>query len=203
MIKSIVFDLGNVLISFKPSEFLEIKNYSADIRKIILKDVFGSREWQLLDKGSLTVREAIDSISLKSSLRSDEIAQIFDLRKEIIYPLSKNIKLLPYLKKAGYKLFYLSNFPNDIFDEVKNENHFFKYFDGGIISADVKLIKPDIRIFKIFIEKMDTRPEECLYIDDIEENVTSAMAAGMRGFFTSGSLDISDTVYNILGISAE
>ena len=143
MVRNIIFDLGNVLISFKPAEYLEYKEYSPKLREIILKDIFSSREWQRLDDGSITVSEAISSISMTSSLKRDEIAHIFNLRTEIIFPLTRNIKLLPELKKQGFKLYYLSNFPLDIFDEVKNGYYFFKYFDGGIISSQVKLLKPE------------------------------------------------------------
>ena len=54
---------------------------------------------------------------------------------------------------------------------VKNDYFFFRYFDGGVVSADVKLSKPDIRIYRYILEKYDLKPEECLYIDDIEENI--------------------------------
>ncbi len=45
MIKNIVFDLGNVLINFKPSEYFDKKNYPKNIKATILNDIFGSEEW--------------------------------------------------------------------------------------------------------------------------------------------------------------
>ncbi len=201
MLRNVVFDLGNVLISFKPAEYLEHKKYSQKLKETILKDVFASREWQRLDDGSMTVGEAINSISLNSSLKRDEIAHIFNLRTEIIFPLTRNIKLLPELKKHGFKLYYLSNFPLDIFDEVKNGYYFFKYFDGGVISSEVKLLKPEPAIYKLLLEKYSLLPEECFYIDDIEPNVFSSESVGMKGFFTSGSPDIVSEVSRILGLT--
>ena len=56
MIKNIVFDLGNVLISFKPKEYLDKKNYPEEIKATILSDVFGSLEWQLIDSASITTQ---------------------------------------------------------------------------------------------------------------------------------------------------
>ena len=116
MIRNIVFDLGNVLISFRPSEYLINKNYPENIRRTILSDVFDSPEWKMLDNGDITTREAIDSISLKSSLKREEIAFVFSFRTDIMFPLDDNVRLLPGLKKQGFRLFYLSNFPLDIFD---------------------------------------------------------------------------------------
>ena len=59
----------------------------------------------------------------------------------------------------------------DIFEEVKTGYYFFKYFDGGVISAEVKLSKPDSQIYEILLEKYSLVPEECLFIDDLEINV--------------------------------
>ncbi len=55
MIKNIVFDLGNVLISFVPSEYLKKKNYPQNIRNTILNDIFHSDEWKMLDNGDITI----------------------------------------------------------------------------------------------------------------------------------------------------
>jgi len=198
MIRNIVFDLGNVLISFRPAEFLEKKGYPEELKNRILSDIFGSQEWLLLDNGDITTAEAINSISEKTTLEKALITRIFDTRTEIFYPVTGNVKILPELKKQGFKLYYISNFPGDIYDEVKDGHDFFEYFDGGIISAEVRISKPDEGIFRIFLEKYRLKPEECLYLDDIEKNVKAAVSAGMKGFATFGSFDISPELYKIL-----
>jgi HAD superfamily hydrolase (TIGR01509 family) len=183
MIKNIVFDLGNVLISFKPSDYLDKTGYPEEAKRIILNDVFSSREWWLIDNGDLSTGEAIEKIASRSAMKKEEIASVFDLRTEILFPLAGNIILLPELKKQGFKLYYLSNFPDDIFDEVVNRYDFFKYFDGGIISSRVKTSKPDKKIFEILLGKFSLNAEECLFIDDIEINANAASSTGMKGLF--------------------
>jgi len=116
MLKNIIFDLGNVLISFRPSEYFDKNNYPENIKTTILTDIFGSKEWRLIDNGEITTSEAINSIASRSSLKKEEIAHIFNLRTDLMFPLDLNVRLLPELKKRGFKLFYLSNFPNDIFE---------------------------------------------------------------------------------------
>jgi glucose-1-phosphatase len=194
MVKNIIFDLGNVLISFRPSEFFDKKKYPEAIKTTILSDIFSSKEWSMLDKGEITTPEAIEAIAKKSSLNKKEIAHIFNLRTDIIFPLDSNVKLLPELKKRGFRLYYLSNFPMDIFDEVKDGYYFFKYFDGGLISAAVKSSKPENLIYKILIESYSLKPEECLFIDDVEINVRTAEVIGMKGLFTNGSSEISKEI---------
>ncbi len=194
MVKNAIFDLGNVLISFRPAEYFDKKKYPEHLKTTILKDVFASTEWQLLDKGQITTPEAIDSIAKKSLLNKNEIVRIFDLRTDLIYPLEQNVRILPELKKRGLKLYFLSNFPLDIFDEVKSGYSFFKYFDGGLISAAAKISKPDIGIYNLLLDKYSLIPEECLFIDDIEINVRAAESIGMKGIFTNGSLEISKAI---------
>jgi FMN phosphatase YigB (HAD superfamily) len=199
MIKNIIFDLGNVLISFRPSEYLDKNNYPESYKSIILSDIFRSKEWLMLDNGEITTAEAIDSISGRSSLKKEEIAHIFNLRTDIFFPIDSNVKLLPGLQKRGFRLYYLSNFPLDVFDEIKNGYYFFRYFDGGIISSEVKISKPDSRIYKILLENYLLKAGESLFIDDTEINVKSAEALGMKGIFTGGSTEISKEIEDAIG----
>jgi len=180
MIRNIVFDLGNVLLSWNPGEFLLKSGYNEARTKLILENVFKSQAWYSLDNGDITKEEAIDIIASKSSLKRDQITSLLNLCPEIIYPLQKNIKLLPDLKKQGFKLYYLSNYPLWFFQETKCRYDFFDFFDGGIISAEVRLSKPDPKIFRTFLDRYGLVPDECLYIDDIYFNVKSAEAIGMK-----------------------
>jgi FMN phosphatase YigB (HAD superfamily) len=198
MIKNIVFDLGNVLISFRPAEYFERKQYPETIKNKILADIFGSREWHMLDNGDLSAGEAIDAIAARSSLRRDEIARIFDLRSDIMFPITDNVKLLPGLKKRGFRLYYLSNFPKDVFYEIKSGYFFFSHFDGGIISADVRYSKPDIRIYETLLKQYSLIPGETFFIDDIEANIRAAETVGIHGLITFGSADISASLKKAL-----
>jgi epoxide hydrolase-like predicted phosphatase len=203
MIKNIVFDLGNVLISFRPAEFFDKKNYPENIKTTILSDIFNSKEWQMLDIGEISTREAIDMIANKSSLNKEEIAHIFNLRAELMFPLDQNVRLLPELKKRGFRLYFLSNFPIDVFEEIKTGYYFFKYFDGGIISSEVKFSKPDSRIYECLFQKYSLIPGECLFIDDLELNVKAGEAAGMKGIIAFGSIEISGEIEKALIVSAD
>jgi len=198
MIKNVIFDLGNVLLNFRPADYLNNKNYTEDFTAKVLADIFHTKEWLLLDNGDISLKEAINSISKRSSLSEDEIARIFDFRVDMMIPLDQNVKILPELKKQGYKLYYLSNFPIDIFHEIKSRYHFFNYFDGGIISAEVRHSKPEKKFYEILLEKYSLSPGECLFIDDLEINVNSAHSIGMKGLVTYGSLEISEEVKNAL-----
>lgn len=193
MIKNIVFDLGNVLLSFRPAEFLETKKYPQPLKEQILADVFGSPEWLMIDNGDITTEDAIEAIAGRSLLKREEIVRIFDLRREILFPLDVNIKVLPELRKRGYSLYFLSNFPPDLWPEVR-KYEFFYYFEGGLISGEAGASKPYKPIYEMLIKKFGINPRECLYIDDLEANVETAVSLGMKGVTTYGSLKIAGMI---------
>jgi HAD superfamily hydrolase (TIGR01509 family) len=198
MIRNVVFDLGNVLLSFLPEQYLEKLKYPPEKRRVILNDIFAGPEWRSIDNGDISTEEAIDKIASHSSLKRAEIAAIFDLRHEILFSLDSNVKIIPELKKMGYRLYYISNFPADLFDRIKDKYSLFSYFDGGIISSHVKLSKPDIRIFEYFLNKFEINAKECLFIDDLMVNTEAASNTGMHTMTTLGSADFGTMLFSKL-----
>ncbi|HVN58440.1 MAG TPA: HAD family phosphatase [Bacteroidales bacterium] len=201
MIRNIIFDLGNVLLSWKPEEYLINNGYPERERRVILEDVFRSREWLALDNGDMTLDEAVRRISLNSSLKTGEIYSVFNLRLKILSPITANTKVVPELKKAGFRLYYLSNFPEDIFDEVEMKHEFFSFFDGGFISARAKASKPDEKIFRLLLDTYDLKPEECLFIDDTHANAVSAGAFGISVIHLSEPLLLRKKIEDFLEVS--
>jgi HAD superfamily hydrolase (TIGR01509 family) len=180
-IRNIVFDLGNVLISYNPEDFHLKKGDSAEDTELFISDVYRSPEWQLIDKGEMTVEEAILSIATRSTLTAPEIARIFKLREELLFAIDQNTSLLKRLKKARFGLYYISNFPHDMFDVLSKKYDFFRFFDGGIYSASVKVLKPDPEIYRRLIKDYQLNASESLFIDDLQKNIDSA---GREGFLT-------------------
>lgn len=54
-------------------------------------------------------------------------------------------------------------------------------FDHMVISAEVGLVKPDARIYRLALEEMHARPEESVFLDDVQANIEGARAVGMQG----------------------
>ena len=201
MIKNIIFDLGNVLISWKPEEYLIKNGYEEQSRKTILSEVFRSPEWLALDNGDMSLDEAVKSIASTSSLETAEIYAVFNLRTKILFPLDQNTKMVPVLKKEGFRLYYLSNFPEDIFDEVYCKYEFFRFFEGGLISARAKASKPDKRIYRILLDRYSLIPEESLFIDDSHANALSAETFGISVIHLSDATSLKTNLQDFLGIN--
>lgn len=180
-IRNIVFDLGNVLISYQPEDFHLKKGDSAENTELFISDVYNSPEWQLIDKGEMSVDEAVMSIASRSCLSGSEIARIFNLREELLSAIDINIALLKQLKTARFGLYYISNFAEDMFSLLSKKYEFFTLFDGGIYSASVKILKPDPEIFRRLIKDCNLKASESLFIDDLKQNTD---AAAREGFLT-------------------
>jgi epoxide hydrolase-like predicted phosphatase len=85
------------------------------------------------------------------------------------------------LRQAGYKTGILSNFGDNARQLWRDVYPFIDYFDGIIISAEVGLMKPDARIYRMAADSVGVTPEEAVFIDDFIENIEGASAVGMRG----------------------
>ncbi|AWI06444.1 HAD family hydrolase [Clostridium drakei] len=174
MYKNIIFDLGNVLLNFKPKEYLKAK--ITEINKVseIYKEIFQSEQWEMLDRGTITEEDAINII-IKKSIKNEELIKIaFENWYELLTPIEDSIKVLRELKSEGYKIYFLSNFHLLAFEYVTNKYDFFKLFDGGIVSYKEKLLKPEEKIYKRIIDEYDIEPKKSIFIDDVESNVEYA-----------------------------
>lgn len=98
-------------------------------------------------------------------------------------------ELVCSLKNRGYRIYLLSNASHRLrVYETEIPGH--QYFDGTIVSAEEKLLKPEPEIYERLFEKYGLFPEECFFIDDKPENVEGGKACGMDGYcFADGDLE--------------
>ena len=92
------------------------------------------------------------------------------------------------VKKAGLRIYVLSN-ASDLFYTYFPKFLPLDFFDGVFVSADYRMLKPDVEIFKVFLEKYGLKAEECLFVDDLDVNVAGATMAGMKTFRFMGDYD--------------
>ncbi len=96
-------------------------------------------------------------------------------------PFDFNKGIPKELKEKGYNLYILSNIPKVPFEEIRERDEFFKYFDGAVVSAYVKHLKPEKAIYKELLRNYSLNPEETLFIDDKLDNIKSAKELGISG----------------------
>ena len=180
MIKNVVFDIGNVLLSFDPRSYL-VKKFDDEFKAHKVFDIiFKSNEWLMLDRGTISEKEAISILSKRHEEFSEEIKSSFDGWYDLLIPMEETIEVLQKLKENKINIYYLSNFHHLAFEYVTEKNKFFNLFDGGIVSYKEKLLKPEKEIYLKLIDKYNLNPEETLFIDDTEINLKGALAVGMN-----------------------
>ncbi|GFP74095.1 HAD family hydrolase [Clostridium fungisolvens] len=180
MYKNIIFDIGNVLLRFNPIEYLNSKIQQPEKVLEVHKELFQSEEWIMLDRGTITEEDAKNAIITRSINNGDLIKLSFENWYDILTPIEPSVEVLKSLKNSNYKVYFLSNFHLLAFEHILEKYDFFKLFDGGIVSYEEKLIKPEEAIYRRLIEKYDLTPEESIFIDDVEENVEGAKNLGIN-----------------------
>ena len=140
----------------------------------VFKAIFQSEEWVMLDRGTITEKEAIKNIIDRNLEYRDDINLAFEDWYDILSPIEDTITVLEDLKEKGYKVYYLSNFHHLAFEEVVKKNKFFELFDGGVVSYAEKIIKPEEAIYKLILERYNLNPSETIFIDDTKANIEGA-----------------------------
>ncbi len=188
MIKNIVFDMGNVLLRFDQEMFLDRVGVTGEDRTILMREVYLSLEWARMDRGSLTEQEAGDIICARLPERlHDTVRKLVAFYDRPIVGFDGMYELIEALKGKGYGIYLLSNASlcqHDYWPRLPES----KFFDGTLISADVKLVKPQPEIYLLLCQRFGLKPHECVFIDDYTPNVEGAFFCGMEGIVFHGDV---------------
>ncbi|ABQ46317.1 HAD-superfamily hydrolase, subfamily IA, variant 3 [Thermotoga petrophila RKU-1] len=177
-VKNIVFDLGGVLIDWRPCEYL-LESFPEEVARVLEKEIFKHEDWKLMDRGVLPENELWEKKKRELPEFKEYVERLEREVPELLRPIEENVRLLPALKKS-FKLYALSNYGKIYFEMVRKKYDFFKLFDGMVISSHVGYLKPEKEIYLELIRRYGIAPEESLFIDDTPENVEAARELGFR-----------------------
>ena len=182
MYKNIIFDFGGVVVNFNPKDFLMDHFMNRRAEEETYDIVFGSQEWQDLDRGIIT-REEGNAAMLENAARVNrvfEVQTVIDEWPAILRTKESTVHTMQKLKAAGYRLYYLTNIPADIMDELR-QREWFSLFDGGVASCDVHLCKPEPAIYTTLMQTCNLAYDESIFIDDNKVNAQAAYNLGITG----------------------
>jgi len=177
-----VFDLGGVLIDWNP-RYLYRKLFDGDTEAMeeFLATVC-TQSWNEQQDAGRPFADACSSLKLVHPHKAPLIdAWVRRYDEMLAGPISGTVDILTKLNSRRVPLYALSNWSVETFPAALKRFEFLKWFRGVMLSGEVKLLKPDPRIFKLFLETFAIDPALTLYIDDREPNVEAAMAFGMHG----------------------
>lgn len=183
MIKNIIFDVGEVLLTYKWIDAISGSGCSAEDAERVKNAIFTEEFWHIkFDMGLWSDEEMLGYFIEKYPEDEYIYRHFFAHPEDMPVRRPKVYELLPKLKEKGYKLYILSDY-SEYLSEVHFEfGGFRKYMDGEIVSYKVNLVKPDIRIFERLLSEYNLDPSECIFLDDRERNIEGCEKAGIKGY---------------------
>ncbi|HGQ8538627.1 TPA: HAD family hydrolase [Streptococcus pneumoniae] len=197
---NIIFDLGNVLIEWNKEKILS-KICKNDLEyNLFNKFVFQSNLWIDLANGKISLEflenQLIDEMGHQYQDQIHELVwnwfNYVDLYDEVY-------ELIKQLKKKNFQIYVLSN-TSSIFhillDSVLSKVS--SVLDGYVISCEVKMMKPQKEIYLSLVNKYQLDIKDCIFLDDLEENVEAARTLGIKAFQIKERKEISNILKDLL-----
>lgn len=181
MIRNIIFDVGKVLVSYEPEEYMKRLGFSEEKRKRINEAMFENPLWDESDQGLRTTEELLKAFIANAPDLADEIRMVHRAVGDTIELLPYALEWIQDLKAKGYKIYILSNYSENTFNQTQEKLKFLPVVDGAVFSYEIKLLKPDAAIYDYLCEKYQLIPEESVFLDDRPVNIEGARKKGIHG----------------------
>jgi 2-haloacid dehalogenase len=177
----VVFDLGGVLIDWNPRHLYR-KLFAGD--EAAMEDFLATvctPEWNRCQDAG---RSFVDGARLLK-VQYPEKAELIDaygarFDEMLAGPIAGSVDILAELRDRGTPLYGLTNWSAETFAPARERFAFLSWFRGILVSGEVKIIKPDPRMFELLIERFAIDPYHTVYIDDAEVNTAAARPFGIH-----------------------
>jgi 2-haloacid dehalogenase len=178
---AVVFDLGGVLIDWNP-RYLYRPHFAGDEHAMehFLTHICPGDWNHEIDAG----KRFADAVAERQRLFPDhaELIALWESGWETMLgkPIVETVAILEELKAKGVRLYALTNWSFETFPVARRRFAFLQWFQDIVISGEVKLAKPDPRIFELARTRWRLEPASTIYIDDAPRNVESARKLGFQ-----------------------
>lgn len=183
MIKTIIFDIGNVLVDFRWRKMYEeiFGLEGAELERFADATV-RHQAWVDLDQGIITTEEAKEAYAKEVPEYREYIDRIYQEMDKMLVQFDYAVSWIQELKERGYRIYILSNWSKPAYDACKDTAlSFLPLVDGVVFSYKELVIKPDKEIYDIICSRYDINPEEAVFLDDTEKNIVAAREFGLHG----------------------
>ena len=176
--RNIIFDVGNVLLSFDPAKVVTL--LPEDAREPMLRAMFGpEHRWGGFDLGARSnediARDIADAAGIPGA--KDMVLFVLSHFHETMSPMPL-YHMIPDLKAAGKHVYGLTNYPEPSFTLAYEAFPNLRLLEGIVVSSREKLIKPQMEIYRLIADRYGLTPSETLFIDDSAANAEGGAQAG-------------------------
>ena len=184
---NVVFDLGNVLIDWNPRYlYRKLLPNEAEVERFL--NEICTDEWNVRMDAGLPMAEGIAEKVQEFPEHETLIRAWWERWPEMLgEPLAETVEILQELQNAGTPLYVLSNWSADTYPLAEPSFPFLGWFRGKVISGEVKMKKPDPKIYQHLLERFGLEPSQTVFIDDKSANVAAANVEGIRGLVFTGA----------------
>ena len=179
MIDNVIFDIGNVLASFTWDNYLHQTLSDPEVIKKTNDAIRGHGLWDEFDRGVMSTEEIIEGFISYAPDCEKEIRMLCEHLGRSMGHCEYSIPWIKSIKETGRHVFYLSNYSRIILFDNPGVFDFMPLMEGGVLSCDVHLLKPDRAIYACLCDKYNLEPSRCVFLDDMEANVKAARDFGM------------------------
>ncbi|MGN0347498.1 MAG: HAD family hydrolase [Lachnospiraceae bacterium] len=182
MIKNVIFDVGNVLIDFCDRDYMAGLGFSEDAIDCLARKVVSNPLWNEYDRSALPRAEVEQMLKNQVPEYPKEADLFFEKIVDIVRNRPYAKEWVHELRSRDYEVYLLSNYPKEIWELHEREIFdFTEELSGKVVSGFVQLIKPEEAIYRVLLDNYHLKPQECVFLDDREENVDMAISLGMKG----------------------
>lgn len=169
MTKGIIFDCFGVLIE---SSEAELKRLCPTEKLLELHDLRLQR-----DRGIILYAQYLESLSELLSISLDQVRGI----TESLHVRNHDLfDFVEHVDRSSYKIGLLSNIGDQTMEQLFTADEIERLFDATVLSYQVGVVKPEPEIYHIMATRLDLTPEECVFVDDVEQNCIAAERQGMQ-----------------------
>ncbi|MFP8780990.1 HAD family hydrolase [Hydrogenophaga sp. RWCD_12] len=205
MKETVVFDLGGVVFNWQPTvllrQALPARAVDESSAQHWVREIFQTFDpdgnWAQFDLGNAESEVLAQRIARRTGLEEGEVMAVIDGLAPHMHVKDDTVALIHDLKTAGHRLVYLSNMPHGLSHWIEDDHPFADWFEDGIFSARVALMKPDPAIFRLTVERLGVRDPAPVFIDDAQRNIDAACALGWRGIRFETARQVGDQLVRL------
>ena len=194
-IKAIILDFGGVIFTGKLEDIQHKLAQKIGLPQSVFIEQY-NRHARALVTGTMPAEEFAKELARTTHKTSHEILDSW--RNIYLETMNMNPNILAVLEslKKQYIVTAITN-TNSLHAALNKSRGTYDCVDSIIISCDVGLAKPDVRIFQKILARYNLKPEECIFIDDRSENIIAAKTAGFHTIRYEGIPHMIRTIRNL------
>jgi len=194
---TVVFDLGGVLIHWDPRHlYRKLMKDEAAVEEFLANVC--TQDWnEKQDAGRSFAEAEAELVAIHAD--KEHLIRAFGSRFDEMIPGANEdvVAILMELKARHTPLFALTNWSAETFVSQRARFPFLNAFDGILVSGEERLIKPDVRIFQLLVDRYRLDPRQTVFVDDVAQNAAAAGAVGIHGIQFTGAATLRNTLQGL------